>query len=95
MKSDEDKAILEAVRGLGWHDEPSLPNRWPHNTIQERYHGTYKSVWRAVNLQAGTPKQAWDHSVEYASTALAFSQKAPLLPWEKDASGNVLALRLG
>ena len=44
VKSDAAKELTGAVDELGWHREPSLENRWPHNTIHERWHGTYKSV---------------------------------------------------
>ena len=90
-KSDCAKEIINAVEALGWHSEPSLENTWPHNAIQERWIGTYKSVLRAAQYQCGFLKNAWHLPVRYASVALTLTQKAPILPWEKDAAGNTLA----
>ena len=89
-KLDAEAGILEAVQHLGWFPEPSLANRWPHNTVHERWHGTFKSVCRASLAQSGFPTAAWGIEVPFAATALSVTQPAPILPHEKDAAGNVL-----
>ena len=40
--------------------------------------------------QSGFPFKAWELVVGYAATALTLTQRAPILPWEKDDSGKVL-----
>ena len=90
VKSDAAIENTGVLDDLGWHREPSLENKWPHNTIHERWHATYKSVVRACMLQSGFPSTAWDLVVGYAAIALSVTQTAPILPWEKDAGGNVL-----
>ena len=60
VKSDAAKELTKAVSDLGWHPEPSLENKWPHNERHERWIGTYKSVFRASMLQSGFPNEAWD-----------------------------------
>ena len=90
LKSDAAKELTGAAAELGWHSIPSLENRWPHNAVHERWHATFKSVLRAALLQSGFPERAWDLAVTYSSTALAITQRAPLLPSERDASGQVL-----
>ena len=35
VKSDAAGDITQAVVDLGWHPQPSLANRWPHNTVHE------------------------------------------------------------
>ena len=50
VKSDADKAITGAVQQLGWHPEPSLANRFPHNPRHERWHQTLKSVQPIQNI---------------------------------------------
>ena len=53
VKSDAAPEIMSAVYDLGWHSEPSLANKWPHNTVHERWTGTCKSVIRVSMLQSG------------------------------------------
>ena len=48
VKSDAAGEIVKAVEDLGWHSESSLANRWPHNAVHERWHGTFKSALRAA-----------------------------------------------
>ena len=90
MKSDSEAGILQAVEALGWHPEPSLANRWPHNTVHERWHGTLKSVERSAIAQSGFPVESWGICITFSATALGITQPAPILPYEKDAAGNVL-----
>jgi len=90
VKSDADKAITSAVEDLGWHAEPSLENKFPHNAIHERWHATYKSVLRAAMLQSGFPADAWDVAAPYCALALSVTKPAPMLPWELDANGRPL-----
>ena len=90
VRSDAAREITNAVRELGWHAEPSLENKWPHNAAHERYQGVLKSVTRAGMLQSGFPRKAWDLCISYCSVALPVTQLAPIHSWEKDAAGNVL-----
>ena len=91
VKSDAAPEIVGAVRELGWHPEPSLANKWPHNAVHERWVGTVKSVTRAAMLQSGCPQDAVTWALPYASVALAIDQPAPIHAHEKDGAGNVLA----
>ena len=82
--------ITKAVEELGWHPEPSLANRWPHNTVHERWTGTCKSVITASMLQSDFPQQVLLWVLSYASIVLFIVQLAPTMPQEKDAAGNIL-----
>ena len=73
-----------------WHPDTSLANRWPHNTVHERWHGTLKSVERAAIYQSGFPVESWGLCVTFSATALSITQPAPILPHEKNAGGVVL-----
>ena len=90
VKSDSEAGIIAVVEWLGWHPEPSLANRWPHNTVHERWHQTVKSVERAAISQSAFPQDSWGLCITYATTALGVTQQAPILPYEKDAAGNPL-----
>jgi hypothetical protein len=90
VKSDAAGEITNAIVKLGWISDPSLENRWPHNTKHERWGGTYKCVLRSGVLQSGFPVDAWDLGVSYAAVALSAVQKAPILPWEKGPNGEPL-----
>ena len=90
VKSDAASEIIAAVNDLGWHSIPSLANVWPHNTDHERSHLTVKSIARALMTQAGFPEDCWDFSAPNASISHNVTKLAPILPWEKDAAGNVL-----
>ena len=90
VKSDCAGNLMHAIKALGFNPDPSLADHWPHNTAHERSHVTTKSVQRASILQAGTPASSWDICIWYASVALNITQKAPLMPHEKDANGQPL-----
>ena len=90
-KADCDPALVNAIEATGMTPDTSLENRWPHNAALERFHRTLKSVARAALLQAGFPSDAWDLAIPYAAAALGFTQRAPLMDWEKDATGAPLA----
>ena len=90
VKSDAANEIVGAVKMLGWMPEPSLQNRWPHNTTHERWLGTLKSVIRAAVCQSGVPDRIVDWSVPYSAMALALKQPCPMHPHDKDKSGNIL-----
>ena len=36
VKGDYAQEAIRALRELGWLHQPSLANRWPHNTVHER-----------------------------------------------------------
>ena len=90
VKSDTANEITGAVRDLGWIPEPSLANRFPHNSSHERWIGTLKSVIRSAVLQAGffDPIDSW--AAPFSSIALTLKQPCPIHPHERDAAGNVL-----
>ena len=90
VKSDAAAEITGAVSELGWLPEPGIENKWPHNSVHERYQSTLKSVIRANMTQSGFPIAAWDHAAAHAGVALSVTQAAPIYPHEKDAAGNVL-----
>ena len=90
VKSDAAKEITNAVSQLGWHSEPSLENRWPHNAAHERWVGTLKSSIRSSMLQSGFPVAAWDLCCSFAAVALSIVKAAPIHEWERSANGSVL-----
>ena len=90
VKSDAAKEITGAVTQLGWHPEPCLANKWPHNASHERWIQTLKSVIRASMLQSGFPEQISEWSAPYSSISLALKQPCTIHEWEKDASGITL-----
>ena len=90
VKSDAAKEITGAVTDLGWLSEPSLQNRFLHNSCHERWIGTLKSGIRAAVLQSGFPEKIVDWSVPYSSIALTLKQPCPIHKHERDASGITL-----
>ena len=90
VKSDAEPGIISSIETLRWHPEPSIANRWPHNTTHERWHGSVKSVERSSICQSGFPSDAWGICVSFATTALGITQQAPIMPHEKNAAGEAL-----
>ena len=90
VKSDAAPEIMSAVYDLGWHSEPSLPGKWPHNTEHERWGQSVKSVCRANMLQSGLPTKVVPWCMMYSAIALAADQPCPIHAHERDAAGNVL-----
>jgi hypothetical protein len=86
LKSDSAKALTGAAEALKWLPEPSLPNRWPHNSRLERDVRTVKEAMRSVHYQAGFDHELWPVSFRYAAMALNFKQPATYKPevtqWE-------------
>ena len=78
VKSDAAKELTNAVEQLGWLSEPSLENKWPHSSVQERSHGITKRIMRACMLQSGVPMEGWDSVVGYASTVYSANAFAPM-----------------
>ena len=78
VKSDHASEITSAVAELGWHPDPSLENRFPHNAEHERWIGIVKSVQRACVSQSGLPPKTWNLSFPFAAIALSVIQKAPI-----------------
>ena len=81
IKSDAAREIVGAIADLGWLPEPSLQNRFPHNSVHERWIGTLKSTVRASILQSGFPEVAADWAVPYSSLTLAFDQPWLIFIW--------------
>ena len=90
VESDASQEITKVVEELGWHPEPSLANKWPHNTVHERWTGTCKSVIRASILQSGLRQQILLWVLSYASIVLSIVQPAPIMRQEEDTTGNIL-----
>ena len=53
MKSDQAGEFIASCAQLGFQHEPTLENRWPHNSQLEREIRTIEKVTRALHLQAG------------------------------------------
>ena len=72
VKSDCDRALTSAIGQVGWTQEPTLQNRWPHNAQLERHIRTLEETTRAAHLGAGFHllQDLWPHSVAYAAHAL-------------------------
>ena len=68
FKSDRGRELEAACQQLGWVSEPTLANRWPHNSVLERDIRTLQEVARAVHLQSGFQIRPglWPHSCVYA-----------------------------
>ena len=71
-KSDCDRSLTSAIGQVGWTQEPTLQNRWPHNAQLERHIRTLEETTRAAHLGAGFHllQDLWPHSVAYAAHAL-------------------------
>ena len=82
VKSDAAGELVEAVKELGWHAEPSLENRWPHNAVHERDGGTLKATVRAALLASGIGEEGWSVGTPYGAVSLSAVQPAPILPHE-------------
>ena len=57
---------------MSWTPEPTLANRWPHNSVLERDIRSIQEVTRAVHLQAGFAIRSglWAHSSVFATFVL-------------------------
>ena len=60
VKMDCARELVAAAKELKWLPDKSLENKWPHNTVHERWGGTLKSVQRACLLQSGFPALVWN-----------------------------------
>ena len=76
-KSDDAPEFMSACTTLGFVHEPSLSNRWPHNSVIEREIRTLEEVARFHLLT-----DIWQHSVQYA--AIVINAYHPV----KDNGGN-------
>ena len=72
VKTDCDRSLTAAISQVGWAQEPSLQNRWPHNAQLERHIRTLEETTRAAHLGAGFHllQGLWPISVTYAAIAL-------------------------
>ncbi|CAE6921679.1 RE1 [Symbiodinium sp. CCMP2592] len=72
VKTDCDRSLTSAISQVGWAQEPSLQNRWPHNSQLERHIRTLEETTRASHLGAGFHllQGLWPVSVAYAANAL-------------------------
>ena len=69
MKSDQAGEFMASCSQLGFQHEPTLENRWPHNSQLEREIRTIEEVTRALHLQAGFHlfQDLWPLSVSHAA----------------------------
>ena len=72
VKTDCDRSLTAAISQVGWAQEPTLQNRWPHNAQLERHIRTLEETTRASHLGAGFHllQDLWPISVAYAANAL-------------------------
>ena len=72
FKSDCAKELEGARLQMTWVAQPTLPNKWPHNSVLERDTRTIEEVTRAVHLQSGFQIRPglWVHSCSYAAFVL-------------------------
>ena len=72
FKSDNAKELESACQQVSWVAEPTLANRWPHNSVLERDIRSIQEVTRAVHLQAGFAIRSglWVHSSVFATFVL-------------------------
>ena len=79
MKSDQAHEFTASCSQLGFQHEPTLENRWPHNSKLERELRTIEEISRAVHLQAGfhTFQDLWPLSVTHAAFMISCFHKTP------------------
>ena len=68
FKSDCAKELEGARLQMTWVAQPTLPNKWPHNSVLERDTRTIEEATRAVHLQSGFQIRPglWVHSCSNA-----------------------------
>ena len=91
-KGDNAGEAIRALRRLGWPIDPSLENRWPHNTVHERDTRTYGELLRTNFLASGLhifPK-TWPVSAEYASVSFNVAALPPINQGEHGTDIEVL-----
>ena len=72
FKSDNARELESACQQMLWVSEPTLANRWPHNSVLERDIRSIQEITRAVHLQAGFSIRPglWVHSAVFATFVL-------------------------
>ena len=90
-KGDNANESLKAVRELGWVPDPSLENRFPHNSAHERDTRTWAEILRAEFLGSGLhifPK-VWPEVVRYAGVAFSITAHPPIHDSERGTQSEV------
>ena len=79
VKSDQAHEFQASCSQLGFQHEPTLENRWPHNSRLERELRTIEEITRAVHLQAGFHmfQDLWPLSVSHAAFMISCCHKTP------------------
>ena len=79
MKSDQAGEFNASCTQLGFQHEPTLENRWPHNSQLEREIGAIEEVTRALHLQAGFHmfQDLWPLSVSHAAWMITCYHSKP------------------
>ena len=72
FKSDNARELEAACTQMSWTPEPTLANRWPHNSVLECDIRSIQEVTRAVHLKAGFAIRPglWGHSAVFATFVL-------------------------
>ena len=72
FKSDNARGLQSACQQMTWVPEPTLANRWPHNSVLERDIRSIQEITRAVHVQAGFAIRPglWVHSAVFATFVL-------------------------
>ena len=79
VKSDQAKEFLASCSQLGFQHEPTLENRFPHNTQLEREIRTVEEITRALHLQSGFHmfQDLWSLSVTHAALMVSCFHAKP------------------
>ena len=80
VKTDCAQELTKAVEFLGWISESGIANDPMHNAKLESMIRRIKEGVRSIHLKSGLPHEMWPRSIEYFTTALSFTTKAPVHP---------------
>ena len=80
VKTDCAQELTKAVEFLGWISESGIANDPIHNAKLESMIRRIKEGVRSIHLKSGLPHEMWPRSIEYFTTALSFTTKAPVHP---------------
>jgi len=69
---------------LGWISESGIANDPLHNAKLESMIRRIKEGVRSIHLKAGLLHEMWPRSIEYFTTALSFTTKAPVHPHDTE-----------
>jgi hypothetical protein len=93
-KGDNAREAIAAMRALGWRHDPSLENRFPHNSAHERDTRTWAELLRTNFLSSGLhvfPK-TWPIAAEHAGVAMSISAHPPIFHSERNGAAEAAKL---